>query len=350
MKEIFRELSQSAQKDIHSYHNKYMNNINQLYKTTVNPHILKSHIKTKSISEAEQLLRFSLVFNDLSLFTYNGGNKLAFNILSDDWFKQNFPNSEASIILNKKKLQELGVNTNNLEISPAFVFPCDDQISLFIEELHPFIENGKLILQPDRTLLYVDNYNNESGGRTLKTLDVSQDLSLDRWETIDETSSRAITFESHNSINQKLLFEVTIPYLDGVNFTDLSKILEDEEDLLSGLRSSIKVATQEVSNTDDFLTIRKDIIDPKVDALNRKFNSIVNSHFFKVTGAAVGTVALAYTAVSTVGVAASIATICGSGGLTLLGKEYSDYRTKINELKDDPYYFLWRCKQLQKKY
>jgi len=349
MENIFKKLSQSAKTDAKEYYNDYINKITQIYPTTINPHILKTHIKTKNINDAEQLLRFSLVFNDLSLFTYTGGNQMAFDILQQEWFDKNFQESQPNILFNKGKLKELGLNIDNIEMSPAFVFPHGDEINYFTEQLYPFIENGKLLLQPERTLIYLDNIKNENGGRTFKTLDVSQFSSLESWETIDEIKSRPVSLKYDDNVNQNSIFEITIPYLEGINFKDLAKILEDEEDLLSGLRFSIKEATQEANNTNDLITVRRDIIDPKIDALNRKFKSTVNSHIFKVAGAAVGTVALTYTAVSTVGITAAMATICGSGGIGLLGKEYSDYREKINEIKDDPYYFLWKCKELGKK-
>jgi hypothetical protein len=190
----FEKLSQSAKKNTQEYYNAYINNITEIYPTLINSHILKSHIKTKNINDAEQLLRFSLVFNDLSLLTYNGGDKLAFSILQQEWFDKNFPETQPSILINEKKIKEIGLNPSNIEMSPAFVFPYGDEIKYLTEQLHPFIENGKLLLQPDRILLYLDG-KNENGGRTFKTLDVSQFSSLESWETIDETNSKPIIFD-----------------------------------------------------------------------------------------------------------------------------------------------------------
>lgn len=350
MKTIFEKLSSAAKISMNEYNNEYMNNIHTIYPTVTNPHLLKSQIKTKNMQDAESLLRFSLVFNDLSLFTYNGGNELAFSLLTKEWFEKYLSTSGIEITLSKQKFEELGLDPKNLQINPAFIFSQGDEVNRFAEQLYPFIENGRLLFQPDRFLLYLEG-KNEDGGRRWNTLDVSHFSSLESWETIDESNSRPIPlqYSSNGNINQHSIFEITIPYLEGVKFSDLAKILEDEDDLLSGLRVSIKEATKEVKNTNDLITVRQDIIDPKIDALNRKFKSIVNSHIFKVAGAGIGTVALAYTAVSTAGISASLATICGSGGIGLLGKEYSDYREKINELKDNPYYFLWKCKQARKK-
>ncbi|HZF71450.1 hypothetical protein [Sulfuricurvum sp.] len=349
MQTIFEKLSYAAKININEYNNEYMNNISTIYPVVTNPNLLKSRIKTKNIQDAESLLRFSLVFNDLSLFTYNGGNELVMILLQKEWFEKNFSKFGAEIRLSKQKFDELGFDSENPQISPAFIFTQGDEINRFADQLYPFIANGRLLFQPDRSLLYLEG-ENENGGRTFNTLDVSQFSSLESWEIIDESNSRPISlqYESNNNLNQHSIFEITIPYLEGVKFSDLAKILEDENDLISGLRSSIKQAILESGDTHDLLTVRRDIIDPKIDALNRKFKSTVNSHAFRIAGAAVGTVALAYTSASTAGLSSAIATICGSGGIGLLGKEYSIYKEKINELRDDPYYFLWRCKNVAK--
>jgi hypothetical protein len=207
------------------------------------------------------------------------------------------------------------------------------------------------LIQPDRALFYLTNEKTDDGGRQWHGLNVSQFSPLEDWEIVEEQVSRPIpiSFESNDHLDQSAMFEITIPYLEGVSFDDLSKILDDEGDLVSGVRQSIKQAISECGDYVDPRIVVKDIIDPKVDALNRKFKSTINSHAFRIAGAAVGTVALAYTAVTTAGISSAVATVCGSGGLGLLGNEFSSYREKINSLKDDPHYFLWRCKNVHRR-
>jgi hypothetical protein len=296
-------------------------------------------------------LKFSLVFNDLSLFTWTGGKELEMIMLQPKWFKDHFGTQGASITISSDRLQELGLNPDNPQIIPGFIFPSGDFADRIAKKLQPFIESGKLLIQPERSLFYLEKELNEKGGRNWKAIGVSQFSPLVNWEIVEEQVSRPIpiSFDSNDHLNQTSMFEITIPYLDGVDFQDLSKILEDEGDLVSGLRSSIKQAIEECGDAPDPHIVARDVVDPKVDALNRKFKSIVNSHAFRVAGAAVGTVVLAYTAVATSGLSCAIATVFGSGGLGLLGKEYSVYREKINELKNDPHYFLWRCKNAAKR-
>lgn len=326
-----------------------MSNVKDIFPVLADPNLVKAHIKTKEISNAESLLRFSLVFNDLSLMSYKGGDKLSVMWLQNKWFERNFGVPAASIKVSLERMKYLGIDPESSSISPAFIFPSGDDVNSMVKQLRPFIERKKLLIQPDRSLflLRVD----ESGKRTWESVEVAQFSPIEHWEIIDERTSRPIPlqFESDDSLNQKILFEITIPYLDGVNFSDLAKILDDEGDLISGLKASIKEAIKEVSNDVDPKILVRDVINPKVDILNRKFKLAINSHAFKVAGAAVGTVVLAYTAVTSAGISSAIATVCGSGGVGLLGKEYSSYLEKVNKLKEDPYYFLWRCKKLSNK-
>lgn len=351
MSELFRILSSACEGGMDEYRKKYLSSIKDVFPVITAPSLLRSHIRTAEREVAESLLRFSLVFNELSLFTLVGGKNLSVILLQPEWFNINFGIPGASLTISIDRLQELGLEPDNPKISPAFIFPSGDYADEIIVKLRPFIESGKLLIQPERSLFYEKNELNEKGGRDLAAIATTQFSPLDDWEIVDEQLARPIpmSFDNNDHLNQELMFEITIPYLDGVGFHDLSKILDDEGDLVSGLRSSIKQAIEQCGDAPDPRIVARDIIDPKVDALNRRFKSIVNSHAFRVAGAGVGTVVLAYTAVATSGLSSAIATACGSGGFGLLGREYSAYRDKLNELKNDPHYFLWRCKNVAKK-
>ncbi|MBT3022839.1 MAG: hypothetical protein KUF77_00335 [Candidatus Thiodiazotropha sp. (ex Lucina aurantia)] len=334
-----------------AYQNAYMDAIKEILPIVADQRALKSYIREQDIDKAESQLRFSLVFNDLSLLNWVGSNKLGMIWLQSDWFDRQFGVKDTKITTTREKLAELGIDPEGTNIVPAFVFPGGERADAMASELSPFVESGRLLIQPDRNLFYLKEELTEDGSRQWHGINASPFSPLDNWEIVDEKASRPIPIKSNQPLvrDEKQLFDVTIPYLEGVSFGDLAKILEDEGDLISGLRASIKQAISEYGNETDAHSLVNDLVDPKVDAINRKFKLLVNSHAFRVAGACVGTVVLGYTAVATSGISSAIATICGSGGVGLLGREYSSYREKVNVLKEDPYYFLWRCKQLSKR-
>ena len=351
MRELFKSLSSSCNEGMDIYKDIFLSSIRDVFPIITDSNKLKSHIRTKKYENAESLLRFSLVFNDLTLITWTGGKELSVIMLQPKWFEKNLSVPGAMVKVRPDKLQELELNPNNPEIAPAFIFPRGDLADKIAKQLQPFIESGRLLIQPERSIFYLLKKLNDRGGRDWRSLDVTQYSPLDKWEIVDEQFSRPIplSFDSNDHLNQKLMFEITMPYLNGVGFLDLSKILNDEGDLVSSLRSSIRQAIQECDTAPDPQIVVRDIVNPKIDILNRRFKSIINTHAFRVAGAAIGTVVLAYTAVTTAGLSSAIATVCGSGGLGLLGREYSNYREKLNELKTDPHYFLWRCKRVASK-
>lgn len=353
MEKLFHNLSKTCDSGVSAYSKEYLNAIKNIFSTVSNPNLLKSHIKTNNFSDSESLLRFSLVFNDLSLLTMNGSNKLNIIMLQQQWFKDNFESNNTTITVSTNLLNDLGINLTQTQILPGLIFPDGNSVDNILKELSPFIERGKLLIQPDRSLFYLKDELTEEGNKQWHGLNVNQFSALNDWEILEEQESRPIPISYGNTdhLNQKSMFEITIPYLEGISFKELAKILDDEGDLVSGVRQSIKQAIEECGSDDvDPRIIIKDIIDPKVDALNRKFKSTVNSRAFRIAGAGVGTVVLAYTAASTMGLPSAAATLFGSGGLGLLGREYSDYKDHINTIKDDPYYFFWRCKNIQKKF
>lgn len=347
MSRIFKKLSSACLSGFNDYISVYQKNIKKILPILADNRILKSHIKTKEIDHAMSLLRFSLVFNDLSFMTYTGSEKVDLIVLDQEWLRKNI-GDEVIINTSKEKLDSLGIDYRNDYVAPMFMYPKGYEIDRLALELQPFIKNGKMLILPERMVMF---YNKDSEGRMYwKTLTISELSKLEQWELVYEQESRPIPLidQFNDQIKYKDLFEITIPYLEGVSFKNLSKILEDDGDLISSLRASIKIAIENCKKGDDPNVIARDVIEPKVDQINRKFHSIINSYSFRIAGAAIGTVVLAYSAAITTGLSSSIATTFGSGGLGILGREYSSFKEKMNTLKENPYYFLWRCKKLRK--
>ncbi len=351
MKDVFRGLSFACKDGLDGYREEYLRHIKDIFLLLADQRLLKSQIKTNEIQKADSLLRFSLIFNELSLLTLSGGKELSMIMLQPQWYQDNFGVEGATFSVSEIKLMELGIDPENPAVAPSFLFPRGSETNNLVAELVPFIEKGRLLIQPDRALFVPKDDPQENGSRRWEAVNVSPFSPLEHWEIAEEVTSRPILmdYQTTDHLDHKSLFEITIPYLEGVSFDDLAKILEDEGDLISGLRSSIKDALKSCGSEVNPNEVVRDVVNPKVDAVNRKFRSIVGSHSFKIAGAAVGTVVLAYTSVTGSGLSSAIATICGSGGIGLLGKEYSSFKEKINSLKEDPYYFLWRCKKLKKQ-
>ena len=127
-------------------------------------------------------------------------------------------------------------------------------------------------------------------------------------------------------------------------------MLNDDRDLVMAFRSAIRSAVREASKS--HLTVTEmvnDVVQPKVIALDRKLRSLQRVHGLKVGGAAISSIALAFTATAS---AASIGTgllaVATAGGFSFAASQYSEYMAKRDELHQDPYYFLWQAKRARR--
>jgi hypothetical protein len=342
---IYSELADAAAENVESYNSKYLDLISDIFRETTSGVALRSIVRGESLGEIDEKVRFSLVFNDLTLLDVQTQSKLSIILLKPKWFLDRF-GSYASITIATEKLQKIGIEPNNPKVAPVFVFASGDEGNALARTLVPLIRAGRLLLQPARAIMVPSSREMNSWD----THDVSHFSSLENWQIAEEAPSLPTPIASHTtSSRERQLFEVTIPYLRGISFQDFSSILLDEQDLISSLRLALKAAVDSAPTESKISEMVRDTVDPKIDMINRRFRSIANAHAFRVAGTAIGTVALAYTAAATGGLVGAVATIAGSSGIGLLGKEYADYKTRISEIQDDPFYFLWRCKQGERR-
>jgi hypothetical protein len=139
------------------------------------------------------------------------------------------------------------------------------------------------------------------------------------------------------------LCSFTVPYLEGVPFPILAKILTDESDNLSTLRATVKALVYGAQSEPERCTdLLNDIVRPATDKISRRFKTIASTHSLKIGGVAASAVALSLLSISGVAAATS-ATLLGTGRLTmLLAKQYAEYLKDRDDLKEMPYYLLWK--------
>jgi hypothetical protein len=89
-----------------------------------------------------------------------------------------------------------------------------------------------------------------------------------------------------------------------------------------------------------------DVVQPRVIAIDRKLRSLQRIHKLKIGGAAMSSVALAFTASASAGaIGTGLLALASAGGFGFIANQYSDYMAQRDELQQDPYYFLWRARR-----
>ena len=137
------------------------------------------------------------------------------------------------------------------------------------------------------------------------------------------------------------LFDITIPYIKHLSIDELARVLDDEEDYTQALRASLKAtvreATKDLKSTPEPIY---DILNPKLERLERRFRKVCTMNALKMGGAALGASMLGLTAFATTGVMAALTAAAGTGGIAYALKEVSGYVSDISEFKDDGLFLL----------
>jgi hypothetical protein len=213
----------------------------------------------------------------------------------------------------------------------------DDELQ---EELVPLVNGGRIMLRPSPILEFKDELGRQHA------VDIEPNLPEGFWlPWRNDVAQNSIPIKRQMSSADILekSAEIVLPFIEGVDLRLLSKILDDEQELLTDFRLTLKQLVNKVQQDgdgkQDFVN---DVVRPATDKLERKFRVVNQMHALRVAGATVSTCAISLLSMTDNGVAASVGKILGPAGLGLMAKEVADYIKAKAELRDMPYYLLWR--------
>ena len=175
----------------------------------------------------------------------------------------------------------------------------------------------------------------------------SSDTPNDNWQikSINERDSYVID----NGLKQyrsQILYEITLPYLSNVSIANLSKVLEEETDLLGTFRITLKELMQKSTAIKliDLNEFQNDEIRPQIETINRKFKVISTNHR-RTVGASVIGITLSLIGViphHDLNFQTLFQEVIGSGSLGLWFTAEKKYLSEVDKLKDNPYFLLWK--------
>lgn len=325
-----------------------MQQTRQLHDRFHNQGELTATISERDIRRLRSLLSVSLVLNDRTSVHYLGHGEVKIHIPPPDRYREMFGVDQIRFNLTPEQIEQYKIDRAQPSLSPCFFYSEGRELAPLLNALLPCIESGRVTLQPARAIL--TKQDRASGSESdWHVIGADDKATLDLWEP-EEASSQGkpvpLTM-THAAPVGETLFEVAMPFLKGIPFRELEALLTNEGDIVASFRSSLKSAVREaVKNSSNVAEIVADVVNPRIGLLERKMKSLQRVHRIRVGGAALGSVALAFTSASTGGVGAGLLAIASAGGFGLLANQYSDYLAKRDELRQDPFYFLWKCKQV----
>lgn len=309
---------------------------------------LTATLAERDIRKLRSLLSVSLVLNDRTAVHYLGKGEVKLHIPPPDRYRAMFGVDQIRFNVTPEHIERYKIDRTHPSLSPCFYYSQGAELKPLLNALLPCIASGRVTLQPVRAILTKQDRSAGSDS-DWHVIGADDKATLELWEP-EEPAAQGKPLPlvmSHAGPVGETLFEVTMPFLQGVPFRELEALLIHEADIVAAFRSSLKTAVREaVKNGTSATEIVGDVVRPRLGLLERKMKSLQRVHRIKVGGAALGSVALAFTSASTGGVGAGLLAIASAGSFGLLANQYSDYVGKLEELRQDPFYFLWKCKQV----
>jgi hypothetical protein len=289
-----------------------------------------------------------LILSDFTSVFLTGGSKPPELIVAERETSY-FPKT---VSVSEEFAKELLHDEGHPVIQTGYFYRNDERSQNFIHQVESLAQNGRLMIRPNPILLGLQRTLLPDGRRQWKAVGVEPNTPGETWFAEEKEAQNAIPLkegEPDSGLEVKMC-SFALPYLEGLSLEKLSEVLDAEGDYLSGFRNSVRAMLRDVhkepTRAGDILN---DVVRPATDVLERRFKSITNIHRIKVAGASVAVVTLGLTALTTAGIGGALAALLGAGGLGVISKEVADHMEKKAELKEMPYYLLWRLSKEARK-
>lgn len=297
------------------------------------------------------LVRFAALTNDIFTFATRPGQKMVMNFYPEPDKRKDIFGEKFEISVELERVKHLVGKNGTLPGFPAFVHAYHPQSNNVINTIAPLMMRGRALLRPHRTLL-VQNPK-PVGRQKWEMLSIDETSPFDHWSG-EATPTDNITLpvrstSAGSGSDEVKLFDIVIPFLSGIGFHDLAKILEDEELHLAKARMAMKKVLIE-ANAEGFTAnqVVNEVLRPELDVLERRFQALTRSKIFKQGAAAVGAATLSLVAFSTGGLVAGLSSAAGASGLGVLARDWLSDKDKAEAYADSPHYLFWRLRRLQK--
>lgn len=355
MTAVLKNLCEAAWRGPAAYQSEYIRSFSQLSEITTAKAKGIGSVSGKELSEIEELVKVSCLYNELSALRLAvSSNEITMGWLADAAIRGDTDSGEVEVTVPTSTPQSAVDAMRAGNIGFSFALPVSEEIEQFFSDAGRLIEAGRLLVEPDRLIFYHEGKKNDSGGVNWHGLPADViGTNFKQWRAKSELrgEGRGLPTLSDQLINDPVqcdlpVTELALPLLKGVSLREYALILEDESDILSDFRTEMRSFSKLLASGEKSIAeLRDDVLGPRIAKIDRSFRRISRMTTLNTAGAAVATSALVVTAVATQGAAAAVAAAAGGAGFIKSLKEWSDGKNKLEELRDDPAYLLWKFKR-----
>lgn len=338
---ILQQLKESSLKSGTDLINSYVDNEDQIVQKIANFKGLKSEFYCKEPSNAIETIKFLSIYSDFSSIFMMPNN-------TDEYSLHYYPPGDKRFRTRKVIFPKSVVGDfvpDSKSIIAAYMTHNNKSLSGLTSSLASFIDGGRVMIRPVRSLM-VHQLNDKN-----QILYVNSDTPSDEWRVKEMNENDSFLIDNGIPIfHTQLLYEITLPFIDGLSTDTLSQILTDETDILSGFRANLKRALLDIKDIENLKPneFYNDTLRPEVDKINRKFRTIQNIHRLGIAATFTAfTLSLIAIKVTPEFNFQTIFGVLAPSTLGIIGSEIR-YQNEEEKLKDNPYFLLWKINKSKK--
>lgn len=344
MNKTIKQFNKICQNRPENFGDFYTDNITSIANWIESKDGLKTNYKLFDLNKQSDYISFSLVFSDTLILHPLGNYTLKIKLPKGESFRKNIE----TLSLPKDLYDDINSSELLDKLLLGYIYCDESQLKNFYLKLKQLIKNEKVLLCPDRIALRVLEPG-QNGNANYQGIPVDSNSSFNQW-ILTPNEHKTDTLPLLENVPKpdmvRELFSLSIPFLKGLNFSDLSKVLDDNMDCLSILRAHLKDTVIQYRDKKTLIEIQEDLIRPEIEKLTIRFKKIQGIHKLRTSGVILGSSAIALALYEKEGVFASILELLGAGGLGLITSE-EKYQNSIQSMKEEPLYLFWKLKSLK---
>lgn len=309
----------------------------------------KVHLRPMDTAKALDQIRFSAFAYDLATldFPHTGQAKLRAAL---DGKTSPFGGLNIQVDEGLAKDPKYLAADGSFMAMPAMVAQTDPSVRKFADAVAPLLMRGHLLICAERGLITLEK--TDITGRNhwmVHNVDPASPTELWIVEKTKAGDALPLVEEATARKGEVTLFDISFPFLAGIGFHDLARVLEDEQDHVSKARVALKAVVKEASSSGSSLDeVLNDVLRPQLDGLSRRLKGVEQSRALRQQGTVLGTAAVSFVGLLTGGMLQLAAAVGGAGGFGTMLKNEVDAMEKRSAIKEDPLYLMWKLRELKR--
>lgn len=351
-KALCLRLAESARTGPVEYQREYVDSFHEIIEAHRENAEFAGSVETKGAADAANALKFSTLYNEVTFLDPRPQGSMVVAWMAPEGFRRIVGGESFVLSVAGEMPEALARAVERGALTVGFFQPNDEGHCRFMSDAADLIRDGRLIPRPQRAIIYPEEIDAPLGApRNWQVQGADPGTNSDIWRiTVEEEIEKRANIKSLSiesaviaASTSETLHTISLPYIEKLSLSDHARVLRDEADLLTEFRKEMRDLASRAGRDGMYAhEFKRDVIDPRIAKIGRKFRHIANMQALKSAGAVVVAGGLSLLAWQTKGALGGIEALIGSAGAASILKDTVDRANQVQALKDDPLYLLWK--------